>query len=351
VSPETGPRRALVTGVTGQDGSFVTEMLLGKGYAVTGMVRSEPDAALGASEHLRDRIELIHGDLRDSGSLRRAVGLVRAHELYHFAAPSFVPDSWQHPASTFETIAAATATLLEAVRDQSLQTRVFVAVSSAIFGAAPESPQREDTACRPENPYATAKLACHQLVGQLRARDGIFACSGILYNHESERRPEQFVSRKIARSAAAIKAGVEREVVLGDLSAIRDWSFAGDVVRGAWLMLQQAEPADYVIASGAGHTVAEFAELAFAHVGLKAEDHIRVDASLERRPEATPPVGDPSRARQVLGWVPTLTFEQLVHRMVDADIGRLRSPIRSGARAGGLSAPRAPQSRAPESGP
>ncbi len=300
----------------------MTELLLEQGYAVTGMVRSEPDGSLGASEHLRDRIDLIRGDLRDAGSLRGAVGSVRPDELYHFAAPSFVPDSWQHPASTFETIAGATATLLEAVRDQSSHTRVFVAVSSAIFGAAPESPQREDTVCRPENPYATAKLASHQLVGQLRARHRIFACSGILYNHESERRPEQFVTRKITRAAAAIKEGVESDVVLGELTAIRDWSFAGDVVRGAWLALQQDAPADYILSSGTGHTVAEFAEIAFAYVGLRAEDHVRVGDALRREIETTPPIGDPSLAQRMLGWRPTVSFEGLIHRMVDADLAR-----------------------------
>jgi GDPmannose 4,6-dehydratase len=323
-------RRALVTGLTGQDGSFLAELLLEQGYAVTGMIRSDPDAPLGWSEHLRDRIELVHGELCDADSLRRAVASVRPDELYHFAAPSFVPDSWRHPAATFEAIAAATATLLEAVRDQSSGTRVFVAVSSAIFGAAPESPQREDTLCRPESPYASAKLAAHQLVGQLRAREGLFACSGILYNHESERRPEQFVSRKITRAAAAIKEGVETEVVLGELTAIRDWSFAGDVVRGAWLALQQDVPGDYILASGTGRTVAEFAEIAFAHAGLRAEDHVHVADALRRGVEATPPVGDPGRARRVLGWEPTLSFEQLVGRMVDADLRRLAA-ARSGS--------------------
>jgi GDPmannose 4,6-dehydratase len=328
VSREIRPRRALVTGVTGQDGSFMSELLLGEGYAVTGMVRSDPEAPLGASEHLRDRIELIHGDLRDAGSLRLAVDAVRPDELYHFAAPSFVPDSWQSPASTFEMVAGATATVLEAVRDRSPHTRVFVAVSSAIFGAAPESPQREETVCRPENPYATAKLAAHQLVGQLRARDGIFACSGILYNHESERRPEQFVSRKITRAAAAIKQGVESEVVLGELTAIRDWSFAGDVVRGAWLALQQDAPADYILSSGTGHTVAEFADTAFSYVALRAEDHVRVADALRRGAEATPPIGDPRLAQRVLGWQPTTSFEGLIHRMVDADLARLAAASR-----------------------
>jgi GDPmannose 4,6-dehydratase len=312
----------LVTGVTGQDGSFLAELLLEQGYAVTGLLRAGSGGSLGLAAHLRGRIELLDGELTDAGSLQAAVRSVRPDELYHFAAPSFVPDSWRHPASTIEAIAGATAILLEAVRDQCSGTRVFVAGSAAMFGAASVSPQREDTVCRPQNPYAIAKLAAHQLVGQLRARGDIFACSGILYNHESERRPEQFVTRKITRAAAAIKAGLEREVVLGELDAIRDWSFAGDVVRGAWLALQQDTPADYILASGIGHTVAEFAEIAFAHVGLSAEDHIRVSESLQRCPESTPQIGDAGRARRALGWVPTLTFEQLIHRMVDADVAR-----------------------------
>ena len=321
-------RRALLTGVTGQDGSFLAELLLEHGYDVTGLVRS---SSLGSSEHLRGRLELVDGDLLDPKSLTAALAQVRPDELYHLAAPSFVPDSWRDPARTFAAIAGSTATLLAAVRDHARDTRVFVSSSSAMFGGASESPQREDTACRPETPYASAKLVAHELVGQLRAHDRLFACSGILYNHESERRPEQFVTRKITRAAAAIKLGLEREVVLGDLTAIRDWSFAGDIVRGAWLMLQQEQAADYILCSGVGHTVAEFAEIAFAHVGLNAVEHIRVDSSLRRAEEATAPVGDPSRARRLLGWAPTLTFEHLVHRMVDADLRSLTLPSRSDA--------------------
>jgi GDPmannose 4,6-dehydratase len=318
-------RRALITGVTGQDGSFLTDLLLDRGYQVVGMVRGSLGDPLGASEHLRDRIETISGDLLDPGSLRTVVSIVRPDELYHLAAPSFVPQSWQRPARTLAAIAGATATLLEAVRDRRGQTRMFVAGSGAMFGSAPKSPQRENTPCRPETPYATAKLASHQLVGQLRSHDGVFACSGILYNHESERRPESFVTRKISRAAAAIKLGLAERVELGDLSAVRDWSFAGDVMEGAWLMLQQDEPDDYILASGVGHTVAEFAEAAFDCVGLRAEDHVSVDTNLRRAPEPTPRVGDPSRARQRLGWRPTLSFEQLVERMVKADLRAFES--------------------------
>jgi GDPmannose 4,6-dehydratase len=331
VTAQGQPRRALVTGISGQDGSFLAELLLERGYGVTGMIRRSDAGALGSSEHLRGRIEVIEADLLDPPSLAAAVASIGPDELYHLAAPSFVPDSWERPAETLAAIAGATATLLEAVRDRSVHTRVFVAVSSAMFGAAFETPQMEETPCRPETPYASAKLAAHQLVGQFRAHDGIFACSGILYNHESERRPEQFVTRKISCGAAAIKLGLANELVLGDLKAVRDWSFAGDVVRGAWLMLQQDRPADYVLASGVGHTVADFAEIAFAYLGLDAAEHIRVQASLKREPDQIALVGDPSRARQVLRWRPTLTFEQLVHRMVDADLERYAGaqPVRS----------------------
>jgi GDPmannose 4,6-dehydratase len=324
VATDGAPRKALVTGVTGQDGSFLAELLLDRGYEVVGTVRRTPAEAVGTSEHLRDRIGIVAVDLLDPDSLRAAVADVRPDELYHLAAPSFVPDSWLNPARTLSAIAGSTATLLEAVRDLSPDTCVFVAASGAIFGAVPESPQSEETPCWPETPYASAKLTAHQIVGQLRAHDGLFVCSGILYNHESERRPEWFVTRKITRAAAAIKCGLEDEVVLGDVSAVRDWSFAGDMMLGAWLMLQQDEPDDYILASGIGHTVGDFAERAFGHLGLRAEDHVSFDASLQRAPEPTPRVGDASRARRRLGWRPALSFEQLVDRMVEFDLRALQ---------------------------
>jgi GDPmannose 4,6-dehydratase len=317
-------RAALVTGLTGQDGSFLAEQLLDRGYRVTGLVRAGEGEPLGFSEHLRDRVSIVHGDLLAPWTLIAAVDQVQPDELYHLAAPSFTPDSWLAPADTVAAIAGSTATLLEAVRATSPRTRVFVAGSGAMFGAAPGSPQREDTCCRPQTPYATAKLAAHQLTGQIRAHDEVFACSGILYNHESERRPESFVSRKITRAAARAKLGLASELVLGDLNAVRDWSFAGDVVQAVWLVLQSERPDDYVLASGVGRTVAELAEVAFGHVGLDAGTYIRVDPQLVRAPEATRRVGDARRARERLGWEPVLTFEQMIARMVDADIRNLR---------------------------
>jgi GDPmannose 4,6-dehydratase len=311
-------RRALIVGIAGQDGSFLAELLLEKGYEVTGVLRDP--RRLGCSEHLRAQVELVHGDLLAPETLRAAIELVRPHELYHLAAPSFVPASWERPHETVRAIAGSTAAILEAVRELDPSTRVFVPASGAIYGDAPESPQREDTPCRPTTPYGVARLAAHQLVGLLRAHDGLHASSGIVFNHESERRPERFVTRRITRAAASISLGLERELTLGDLSAVRDWSFAGDIVRGAWLMLQQERPEDYVLASGVPHTVADFARAAFACVGLDAESHLRVDPALVRLPEATPSVGDPSKARACLGWTPQMDFQQLVERMVRADL-------------------------------
>jgi GDPmannose 4,6-dehydratase len=320
----TQARTALITGISGQDGSFLAELLLEEGYRVAGLAHGSPERSLGRSEHLRERVTLLAGDLLDPASLRAAIEQVRPREVYHLAAPSFVPSSWERPRESTSAILGSTAAILEAVRDSDRDTRVFVSASGAIFGEAPESPQREDTPCRPTSPYAIARLAAHQLVGALRAHDGLHASSGILFNHESERRPERFVTRKITRAAAAISLGMQDELTLGDLQAVRDWSFAGDIVRGAWLMLQQDHPGDYVLASGVPHTVAELARAAFACVGLDAEPYLRVDPSLVRPAEATPSVGDSRKARAQLGWEPRVGFEELVERMVQADLRSLQ---------------------------
>jgi GDPmannose 4,6-dehydratase len=324
VPPAAVIRHALITGITGQDGSFLAELLLEQGYRVTGLLRGAPDRLLGASEHLREQVGLVGGDLLDPSSLRPAIEEHRPTEIYHLGGPSFVPASWEHPAQALSAIAGSTATLLEVVCEVSPDTRVFVAASGAIFGEAPESPQREETPCRPTTPYAIAKLAAHQLVGAVRGHDGLHVSSGIVYNHESERRPERFVTRRITRAAAMIALGLRQELTLGSLEAVRDWSFAGDIVRGAWLMLQQDRPDDYVLASGVPRTVAEFAQAAFACVDLDAERYLRVDPALVRPPEVTPSVGDPRKARARLGWEPLLSFGELVERMVRADLRSLQ---------------------------
>jgi GDPmannose 4,6-dehydratase len=316
-------RRALITGITGQDGSFLAELLLERSYEVIGMTRAGRSASLGLSEHLRDQIGVVAGDLLVPQTLGDAISEVAPDEIYHLAAPTFVPDSWREPGRTIEAIAVATATVLEAVIASHPSARVFVASSGEMFGDAQVSPQREDTACRPRNPYAAAKLLAHQLAGQLRDHAGVHVCSGILYNHESERRPQRFVSRKITRGAAEIRLGLRTELSLGDLSAVRDWSFAGDVMLGAWLSLQNDQPNDYIFASGIPHTVRDLLRAAFAHVGLDPDEYVQIDTDLTRGPERTAPIGDPSRAQHTLGWVPTCNFEQLVARMVDADLRAL----------------------------
>ena len=317
------PRRALITGITGQDGSFLAEELLARGYEVTGLTRRDPAQGLGTVEPLRGRLTLLQGDVRDPAT-RDAIAELAPAEVYHLAAPTFVPDSWADPAATMDAIHGSTAALLQTLTGDLAAARLFLAGSAEMFGDAPVSPQREDTPARPRTPYASAKLAACQLAGQMRDRDGCFVVTGILYNHESERRPQRFVTRKITRAAAEISLGRRDRLTLGDLSAVRDWSFAGDVMHGAWLSLQAQTAADYVLASGVGHSVAELLGAAFDHVGLDPADHVDIDPTLVRAPEPVAPIGDASRARERLGWAPTVTFTELVGRMVDADREALR---------------------------
>ena len=315
-------RRALITGITGQDGWYLAELLLARDYEVIGMVRRREAV-------VPDGVSTVRGDLLDPPTLRAALEATRPHELYHLAAPTFVPDSWDDPGETLSAIGGATATLLAAARAVDASTRVWVSTSSEIFGDAGESPQTERSPMRPRSPYGVAKLAAHGLVGTMRERFGLFACSGITYNHESPRRSEQFLSRKVARGAAAIKLGLEHELVLGDLDAVRDWSHAVDVVEAARLALQHDEPADYVVASGIGRSVRDFVAAAFGAAGLDWREHVRVDQSLVRAPEPVVLVGDPSRARRQLGWHPQRSFEDLVAEMVEADLAAA-DPERAG---------------------
>jgi GDPmannose 4,6-dehydratase len=317
--------RALVTGITGQDGSYLAELLLQQGYRVHGMVRPGTDFAAPAV-HLRGQVELHDGELAQPDSLAAVLAAARPAELYHLAAPTFVPESWEDPTGTVTAIAAGTAALLAGARRLDPSMRVYVASSSAVFGDAGESPQTERSPMRPRDPYGVAKLAAHGLVGAMRGRFGMHASSGITYNHESARRPEHFLPRKVTRAAAAIKLGLADELALGDLDAVRDWCHAADVVRAAWMMVQREEPDDYVIASGVGRTVRDLVAAAFGYVGLDPDEYVRVDERFVRAPESTPPVGDPTKAREVLGWEPEITFEAMIAEMVEADLALLGVP-------------------------
>ena len=316
-------RRALITGIAGQDGSYLAELLLERDYEVHGIVRRPLSEPLENIDHLRDRLELIVGDVRDPTVLRAALDRARAEEIYHLASPTFVPDLWERPSDALAAIAEATALLLQIVRAQLPSARVLVASSREIFGDAGESPQRETSPCRPTNPYGISKLAGHLLCGAMREHYGLHVCSAILYNHESPRRPEQFVTRKVTRAAAAIKLGLERELVLGDLDVVRDWSFAGDAMLAGWMMLAHDEPSDYVVASGKGRTVGELVRCAFGCVALDPDAYLRVDQRLVRSYEPTDQVGDASKARRTLGWTPQMSFEDLIASMVEADLRRL----------------------------
>ncbi|HWH93272.1 MAG TPA: GDP-mannose 4,6-dehydratase [Baekduia sp.] len=320
-------RRALITGVAGQDGSYLAELLLGEGYDVTGVVRDPGDRDRPTLAAIHDRVSFVEGDLLAPHTLVDALGAVRPHELYHLAAPTFVPSSWEDPTEVLGAIAGATATLLGAARRLDPELRIFVATSSEVFGDAGESPQHERSPMRPRSPYGVAKLAAHGLVGALREHFGTYAVSGITYNHESPRRPERFLPRKVTRGAAAIALGLQEELVIGDLDAVRDWSHAADVVRGAWLALQADTPDDYVFASGMGRTVGDLVDAAFAAAGVDREGRVRVDPAFVRAPEPTAPVGDPSHARAVLGWTPRIGFEAMIAEMVAADLEDLRAGV------------------------
>jgi len=318
-------RRALITGIGGQDGSFLAELLVEHGYEVTGIVH-RPAAAYGENlAGVAGRVELVEADVLDQEAMSRVLAEQRPHEVYNLAAPSFVPRSWDEPVRTAEFAAVGVTALLEAIRAVDPAIRFYQASSSEIFGEPRESPQTEATPLAPLTPYGVAKAYGHFITQSYRHRYGLFGCCGILYNHESSRRPLEFLPRKVCRAAAAISLGLEREVALGDLDACRDWGYAVDYVRAMWLMLQAGEPADYVVATGRGHSVGELVELAFAHVGLDWRDHVRTDESLRRgKAELHRLVGDASRVRERLAWAPSVTFEELVRLLVDAELARLR---------------------------
>ena len=323
--------KALITGITGQDGAYLAELLLDKGYEVHGMVRRSSTENFERINHLRGNISLHQADLLDQLSIVNLIQTVRPREVYNLAAQSFVPTSWLQPLLTGEFTALGVTRVLEAVRLVDPEIRFYQASSSEMFGAVKEEPQNEHTPFWPRSPYGVAKVYGHWITVNYRESYGIFACSGILFNHESPRRGKEFVTRKITDAVARIKLGVQEKLGLGNLGAKRDWGFAGDYVRAMWLMLQQDQPDDYVVATGEQHSVRELVELAFACVDLDWEKYVEVDEKMMRPAEVYTLCGDASKARAQLGWEPTVTFAELVRMMVDADLERVQREIAGAA--------------------
>ncbi len=317
-------KKALITGITGQDGSYLAEFLLAKGYRVYGMVRRSSMEKFDRIEHIKERIQIRQADLLDQYSIIKVVEEVEPDEIYNLAAMSFVPTSWNQPVLTAEFTAIGVTRMLEAIRSVNPKIKFYQASSSEMFGKVKEIPQNEKTHFHPRSPYGVAKAYGHWITVNYRESYGIYGVSGILFNHESPRRGIEFVSRKITYNAAKIKLGISKELVMGNLDAKRDWGFAGDYVRAMWLMLQPKTPDDYVIATGETHTVQELIEIAFSHLGLDSRDFVRIDPKLIRPAEVDLLIGDYSKAKGILGWEPVVRFEQLVKMMVDADLEVVR---------------------------
>jgi GDPmannose 4,6-dehydratase len=312
--------KALITGVTGQDGSYLAELLLDKGYEVYGVVRRSSTETFERISHIKDRITLLQADLLDQLSLIKMLEETEPDEIYNLAAMSFVPTSWNQPVLTGEFTALGVTRLLEAIRHVCPKSKVYQASSSEMYGKVREVPQTELTPFHPRSPYAVAKAYGHFITVNYRESYDLFAVSGILFNHESPRRGREFVTRKITDGVAQIKLGLATELRLGNTDSCRDWGFAGDYVAAMWAMLQQDEPEDFVVATGEAHSVKEFLEIAFSHAGLNWQDHVVQDPRFMRPAEVDHLIGDPSKARKVLGWKPSVSFEGLVQMMVDADV-------------------------------
>jgi GDPmannose 4,6-dehydratase len=317
-------RRALITGITGQDGSYLAEFLLERGYQVHGMVRRSSTEKFDRIEHIRDRLTLHQGDLLDQRSLVDTLRAARPDEIYNLAAMSYVAVSWVQPTLTAEFSGIGVTRLLEAMREECPEARFYQASSSEMFGKVLEVPQSERTPFYPRSPYGVAKVYGHFITVNYRESYGLHSTSGILFNHESPRRGLEFVTRKITWHAAAIKHGLDVKLRLGNLDAERDWGFAGDYVRAMWLMLQQDQPEDYVIATGTAHSVRDCLEIAFDHAGVAIDDHVEIDPELLRPAEVEHLVGDASKAKQILGWEPEVSFEQLIRMMVESDEALIR---------------------------
>ena len=313
-------KRALITGITGQDGSYLAEFLLEQGYDVIGMVRRSSTVNFDRIKHIQDDVELAQGDLLDQSSLISVLSDYKPQEVYNLAAQSFVPTSWKQPVLTGEFTALGVTRMLEAIRTVDTSIRFYQASSSEMFGKVQEIPQTEKTPLYPRSPYGVAKVYGHWITVNYRESYNLFACSGILFNHESPRRGLEFVTRKISHAVAKIKLGLAKDLRLGNLEAKRDWGFAGDYVRAMWLMLQQDQPDDYVVSTGETHSVREFCEVAFEHVDLDWQKYVVQDPAFMRPAEVDHLIGDPAKAARELGWKPTVSFKGLVEMMVDADL-------------------------------
>jgi GDPmannose 4,6-dehydratase len=316
---------AFITGITGQDGSYLAEFLLEKGYRVVGMTRRTSTDSMQRIEHLQDRLEFVQGDLLDQPSLISAIQTVQPDEVYNLAAMSFVPTSWNQPVLTGEFTGLGVTRMLEAVRQVNPRIRFYQASSSEMFGKVRQVPQTEETPFHPRSPYGVAKAYGHFLTVNYRESFDMYAVSGILFNHESPRRGLEFVTRKVTDGASRIALGMAKQLKMGNLDARRDWGFAGDYVRAMWCMLQQPAAGDYVVATGIDHSVRELCQIAFDHVGLDYRDHVVIDESLYRPAEVDHLLGDASKARRELEWEPSVSFEELIRMMVDSDMARLRS--------------------------
>ncbi|HPR63977.1 MAG TPA: GDP-mannose 4,6-dehydratase [Thermoanaerobaculia bacterium] len=313
-------RKAFITGITGQDGSYLAEFLLEKDYEVFGLIRRTSHSRLDRIEHLVDSIELVSGDLTDLASLLQALKAIQPDEVYNLAAQSFVPTSWNQPVLTADITALGPVRLLEAIRGNGRPVRFYQASSSEMFGKVDRVPQNETTPFHPRSPYGVSKVYAHLITVNYRESYNMFTCSGILFNHESPRRGLEFVTRKISHAVARIKSGLQSTLTLGNLDAKRDWGYAGDYVEAIWKMLQADTPEDYVVATGETHSVREFCAEAFSHVDLNWEDHVRTDPGLLRPADVELLVGDASKIRSRLGWTPRVSFPELVRMMVDADL-------------------------------
>jgi GDPmannose 4,6-dehydratase len=321
-------KRALITGITGQDGSYLAEFLLEQGYEVIGMVRRTSTVNFNRIEHIQEEIELVSGDLLDQGSLMSIIREHRPDEVYNLAAQSFVPTSWEQPVFTGGVTALGVTRVLEAIRTVAPETRFYQASSSEMFGKVREVPQNEGTPFYPRSPYGVAKVYGHWITVNYRESYDLFACSGILFNHESPRRGLEFVTRKTTYGVAKIKLGLADELRLGNLDSKRDWGFAGDYVRAMWLMLQQEEPDDYVVGTGETHSIQELCEAAFGYVDLDWREYVKQDPRFMRPAEVDLLVSDPSEAQRVLGWEPKVDFRELIAMMVEADIALLKEHYR-----------------------